>query len=165
MNKNLIISLGLLVSFQALAQKEITVLTNTREVGQNLLTGEPVKANEYTFPDRIHDWIVRRWNTFNVSCNSLLALIISFIPFLIFDIRFTIKWLITVFVIAVFLTINAIRSWIETKEMLEFHAHCDQTKFRSHQRCRRWRHHTVTTGTGHRLAGKSCPGDFTDPGG
>jgi hypothetical protein len=64
MNKNLIISFLLLVSFQALAQKEITVLTNTREVGQNLLTGEPVKANELTFPDRIHDFQIDTVNNY-----------------------------------------------------------------------------------------------------
>ncbi len=64
MNKNQIISLGLLVSFQALAQKEITVLTNTREVGQNLLTGEPVKANELTFQDRIHDFQIDTVNNY-----------------------------------------------------------------------------------------------------
>ncbi len=57
MNKTrLIIAIAFLSSFQVLAQKGITVLTNTKQVGQNLLTGEPVQAKEYTFPERVHDF-------------------------------------------------------------------------------------------------------------
>ncbi len=65
MNKTTIISLGLLlIAFQSLAQKEITVITNTKEVGKNLLTGEPVRANELTFPDRIHDFQIDTVNNY-----------------------------------------------------------------------------------------------------
>jgi len=46
----------LLFSFQGMAQKEITVLTNSKVVGKNLLTGDSIVANEYSFPERVHDF-------------------------------------------------------------------------------------------------------------
>lgn len=48
----------LLVPFQGMAQKEITVLNNTRPIGKNLISGEPIIANEYIFPERINDFQV-----------------------------------------------------------------------------------------------------------
>lgn len=57
MNKTyLIFAFIFLGFFQAFAQKEITVSTNSKTVGQNLLTGESVQAKEYTFPERVHDF-------------------------------------------------------------------------------------------------------------
>lgn len=57
MNKtNLICAVIFLVSHQVLAQKEITVLANSKEIGKNQITGEPVLTNEYIFPERIHDF-------------------------------------------------------------------------------------------------------------
>ncbi|GHA26331.1 hypothetical protein GCM10007103_04610 [Salinimicrobium marinum] len=47
-----------LISLQGLAQKDMEILWNSREVGKNLLTGESVMAKEYTFPERIHDFQV-----------------------------------------------------------------------------------------------------------
>jgi outer membrane protein assembly factor BamB len=47
-----------LISLQGLAQKDIEILWNSREVGKNMLTGESVMAKEYTFPERIHDFQV-----------------------------------------------------------------------------------------------------------
>lgn len=45
-----------LASFQVLAQRDITVLFNTSEVGKDFLTGEIIKSNEYTFTERIQDF-------------------------------------------------------------------------------------------------------------
>jgi outer membrane protein assembly factor BamB len=47
-----------LISLQGLAQKDMEILWNSKEVGKNLLTGESVMAKEYTFPERIHDFQV-----------------------------------------------------------------------------------------------------------
>ncbi|WP_029035097.1 PQQ-binding-like beta-propeller repeat protein [Salinimicrobium terrae] len=55
---NIIFSFMFLISLQALAQKDPEVLSNSKEVGKNLLTMQPVRANEYTFQDRIHDFQV-----------------------------------------------------------------------------------------------------------
>ncbi len=59
MDKIYLIFVGIFIfSPKVFAQKEIIVLTNTKVVGRNLLTGEPVRANEYTFPERVHDFQV-----------------------------------------------------------------------------------------------------------
>ena len=55
---NIIFSFVFLISLQALAQKDPEVLSNSKEVGKNLLTSQPVRAKEYTFQDRIHDFQV-----------------------------------------------------------------------------------------------------------
>lgn len=47
-----------LISLQGFAQKNIQILSNSREAGKNLLTGQSVTANEYTFPERIHHFQV-----------------------------------------------------------------------------------------------------------
>lgn len=65
MNKtNLIFAVIFLVSHQVLAQKEITVLANFKEIGKNQITGEPVLANEYIFPERIHDFEIDTVNNY-----------------------------------------------------------------------------------------------------
>jgi outer membrane protein assembly factor BamB len=53
---SLIITIVFLSSFQVLAQKEINVLTNIKQIGHTSLTGQPIQAKEYTFPERIHDF-------------------------------------------------------------------------------------------------------------
>ncbi len=53
---NLILVVVVLSSLSGFAQKEITVLTNSKVVGKNLLTGESIPANKYTFPERVHDF-------------------------------------------------------------------------------------------------------------
>lgn len=65
MNKPALLFFSLLfIAFQGIAQKEISVLTNSKVVGENLLTGEPIRANEYTFPERIHDFQVDTVNNY-----------------------------------------------------------------------------------------------------
>ncbi|NEN25246.1 PQQ-like beta-propeller repeat protein [Cryomorpha ignava] len=53
---NLILAVVVLFSLHGFAQKEITVLTSSKVVGNNLLTGEPIMAKIYTFPERVHDF-------------------------------------------------------------------------------------------------------------
>ncbi|NJK98467.1 MAG: hypothetical protein HC905_29295 [Bacteroidales bacterium] len=84
-------------------------------------------------PEKIHDWIVRRWNSFNVSSNSIFAFVISIIPMLILDIKFSVGWILVDIIIVFFLVINASNAWKETKRMLEFHAHCNQEKLNQYK--------------------------------
>lgn len=53
-----IIAVLFLSSLLGFAQKEITVLTDSKVVGKNIETGEPINANVYTFPDRIHKILI-----------------------------------------------------------------------------------------------------------
>lgn len=53
---NVIISVIFLCAFQGLAQKNITVETESKIVGEDLLTGAPIMANQYTFPERIDNF-------------------------------------------------------------------------------------------------------------
>jgi hypothetical protein len=79
-------------------------------------------------PKETHDWIVRRWTSFNVSSSSILALVSSTLPLIIFDIKISFWWIVINVIIGFFLTINAINSWYESKEMLDFLASCDLEK-------------------------------------
>jgi hypothetical protein len=85
-------------------------------------------------PEKIHEWLLRRWNSFNVAFNSALAL---FISILIIPIRilytFSLDpicgwnyqrwwWLGTnIFLICVFAA-TACAAWHETMAMIEFQA-------------------------------------------
>lgn len=57
MNKqSFVFILIFIVSLQGLAQKELNIVTSSKEVGKNLQTGRTIIANEFTFPERIHDF-------------------------------------------------------------------------------------------------------------
>lgn len=65
MNKtNLIVTLIVLSSFQSLAQKDIIVLTNKKQFGKDLVTGEIIEGHEYTFPNRIQDFQIDTVNNY-----------------------------------------------------------------------------------------------------
>lgn len=54
----------MLISFQGMAQKTVTVMTDTKVLGKNLLTGEPVEAIEYSFPERVYDFQIDSTNNY-----------------------------------------------------------------------------------------------------
>jgi outer membrane protein assembly factor BamB len=60
----LILAVIFLASPQAFTQKEMTVLSNSMNIGKNLVTGEPVLANEYTLSERIHDFQIDTLNKY-----------------------------------------------------------------------------------------------------
>jgi len=85
-------------------------------------------------PEKIHEWLLRRWNSFNTAFNSALALCISILivsirsfytrsldPIRSWDHRWY-WWLVTnLFLICVF-AVTACASWHETMAMIEFQA-------------------------------------------
>lgn len=53
-----------LISFNGVAQERVTVSTHSEAVGKNLLTGEPIQATAYTFPERIHNFQIDTLNNY-----------------------------------------------------------------------------------------------------
>lgn len=65
MNRIFLIITGIfLFSYQGIAQTDIAVLTQSTPIGKNIITGEPIVANEYTFPERIQDFKVDTANKY-----------------------------------------------------------------------------------------------------
>jgi len=79
-------------------------------------------------PKETHNWIARRWNSFNVSSSSCSAIIFSIIPILIMHIKITPWWIIINLIIGFFFFCNALHAWRETKGMVVFLINCDQEK-------------------------------------
>jgi hypothetical protein len=68
----------------------------------------------------IHDWIVRRWNAFYVSANSILALILAPVIGLSLSVHLTFWWILLTAVTSILILLNCITAWRETMRMLEF---------------------------------------------
>lgn len=80
-------------------------------------------------PQRVQGWLIRRWNSFNISASSLTALLLS-IPVLVSckGFQITIEWILFILIIGTFLVLNGVNSWRETLEMTEFCHKCDFEK-------------------------------------
>lgn len=69
----------------------------------------------------IHDWITRRWNAFNISVNSMVALFLSLvIGQYLAMINLDARWLSLSAVVGLVLLFGAIVSWNDTMKMIEF---------------------------------------------
>jgi hypothetical protein len=69
----------------------------------------------------VHQWIVRRWNSFYISSTSVVALILSIIVGnLILNVHVTISWVVFVMTFSTLLTLQGFLSWKETMRMIEF---------------------------------------------
>lgn len=73
---------------------------------------------------RIHEWIMRRWNSFHISFHSFVSLLLSHLLGAIFRINESLCWLIVTATLCGIFLINAIISWKETMGMVEFQSHC-----------------------------------------
>lgn len=74
-------------------------------------------------PESIHKWIVRRWNSFNISIHSIVALFLSHIIAFRFSFVQNREWLITDLILAILFLISAICSWRETMGMINFQSY------------------------------------------
>jgi hypothetical protein len=68
----------------------------------------------------IHQWLFRRWNSFYVATNSIVALLLAHLVAPVLSIPESCKWLSSTVVVAVLLVIAAYQSWSETMKMFEF---------------------------------------------
>ncbi len=76
-----------------------------------------------------HEWIQRRWTTFNLSVHSFTAVAISHLAALLPAIRETWQWgLLTVTLLLIF-GVTARIAWLQTMKMLEFQASRDAGVF------------------------------------
>ena len=73
-------------------------------------------------PKGINEWIMRRWNAFNINSNCFTALTLSIVACLFFSIEITPIWLLTTIFIMVLLLLNTIIAWYQTMQMIEFQA-------------------------------------------
>jgi len=70
--------------------------------------------------DRIHNWIVRRWNGFMIASFSAVGLVLSLVLGAILGVSFTIGWIGTVTLFIVLFVLQSRISWRETMEMITF---------------------------------------------
>jgi hypothetical protein len=75
----------------------------------------------------VHTWLLRRWNSFNVSAHSIVALLLAHIVFApIFSIPQVRNWWESTAALVAVLFINAFCAWRETMNMIEFQSHRKQ---------------------------------------
>jgi len=69
-------------------------------------------------PEKVSDWILRRWTTFLVSAHSIVALLLAHAAAHLFtSIHQTCLWCITTAAICFFLFFHAATAWKDTREM------------------------------------------------
>lgn len=71
-------------------------------------------------PKNIHNWIIRRWNSFFIACSSIVALSLSLLIGSFLKIQLTSSWLGAVIFFIVLFLFQAYLSWRETMKMIEF---------------------------------------------
>lgn len=74
----------------------------------------------------IHTWLLRRWNAFNISTNSIVALLLAHVLAPIFSIPQVCTWWVSTVVLVVVLSVNALCAWRETMRMIEFQSYRQQ---------------------------------------
>jgi hypothetical protein len=70
----------------------------------------------------VHEWIQRRWTTFNLSVHSLTAVLASHLTALSPAIRETWQWVLLTMAFAAIFGLSGFIAWCHTMRMLEFQA-------------------------------------------
>lgn len=73
--------------------------------------------------DGIHDWLVRRWNAFNISVNSCTAVVLAHLVGFALAIPLTRWWVGTTACLFGLFVFIAFVSWRETMGMVDFQSH------------------------------------------
>lgn len=71
----------------------------------------------------VHEWLTRRWSSFNISVSAIVALLLSHIIAPFIPINQSWCWGITSVILGIFFLGNAIFAWRETMEMIDFQSH------------------------------------------
>ena len=84
----------------------------------------------YVHP-KVHDWLLRRWNAFNIATQCVTALFLS-VPFAhAFHIQvfscLVWKWWVTIGVLIALFTWQSAWTWLECCDMFEFSARCQRS--------------------------------------
>lgn len=104
-----------------------------RTLNRNQQLNAALTLDNAVLPKGIYQWIIRRWNIFNLACNSIFAIIISLGFLFQFDVSVSRSWLIIIGVMLIILFITAFFAWKETKNMYEFQAECDYNIIQSYR--------------------------------
>jgi uncharacterized membrane protein len=103
-------------------------LKSSREVRKSDTLYAVATFDHEIIPPPIHEWIVRRWNSFNVSVHSCVALLLAHAvaPFLAVA-QTGAWWGTTAFFIMLF-GLNAVSAWKDTMRMIEFQSFRDLSR-------------------------------------
>jgi hypothetical protein len=106
-------------------------LVVNRSRDRKLLLYAAVTFDHELLEKGVHEWLMRRWNAFNVAASSCIALILAHLFGYMLRIRPSCKWYASTAVVLLFLFVTAVTSWSETMGMVDFQS------FRSHPKSRR----------------------------
>jgi len=101
-------------------------LGTTHSRNKNLILYAAVTFDHELLPTGIHTWLFRRWNSFNVATNSIIALFIAHGLGRVFSIRQVCAWWISTLVLVGPLLFTSIKAWRETMEMVDFQSYRKQ---------------------------------------
>jgi len=103
-----------------------------KKIGKIILTNDNDLINENDrlyagivfdhgfLPKNIHQWIVRRWNSFFISTSSTIAIITSLFIGYFLNISLSFNWLLVAILFIIIFILQSRSSWKETMKMLEF---------------------------------------------
>ena len=78
----------------------------------------------------VHEWIQRRWNSFNIAAHSCTAILLSQATVLLLGVRYTCGFAICSLLMLVVLGSNAYVAWRHVMKMIEFQASLKQKKLK-----------------------------------
>ena len=68
----------------------------------------------------VHEWIIRRWNTFFISASSIIAMLLSFGLGKLLNISISCFWLLIIAPLIILLSLHSFFSWKHVMGMIEF---------------------------------------------
>jgi len=82
----------------------------------------PVVAtfHHHIIPKPLSEWLSRRWNSFMVSVNSIVALTVSYLIGCYLNVKLEPLWIVPGIFLLVALVVNSRFAWTQTRDMLTF---------------------------------------------
>jgi hypothetical protein len=98
-------------------------LRTTQQRDKSLTLFATATFDHELLPKSIHEWLLRRWSSFNICVRSCFALALASLLVWGCSIHPGRVWYVSVLVVVVFFAIQATLAWRETMSMIDFQSH------------------------------------------
>ena len=103
-------------------------LKTTLKIDKTMILYAGVTFDHELLSDGIHNWLARRWNAFNISINSCVALLLAHIVAFIINVNQSYTWGFTSIILGICFLLNAISAWKDTMLMIDFQSYRKHVK-------------------------------------
>ncbi len=98
-------------------------LRTTQQRDKSLTLFATATFDHELLPKSIHEWLLRRWSSFNICVRSCVALVLAWVVVWRASIQPGRDWYVGVSVVVFFFAIQAILAWRETMSMIDFQSY------------------------------------------